>query len=157
MSSSAVRSSAIELVFAVLALVLGAGLEVSLPRFLGVGFPVLLAVAQFAATRRPAGAAVLCAIAAGAMEDALSGLPAMTSVSYFLLATALARWAGHPRGVTVLTYPGYQIWLSLWVTGLAGNVFTRILVSIPIGLATVSAAVALLAWGARKAAFDGRH
>ena len=75
----------------------GAGAEVLLPKVLGVGFPVLMTAVQFFAVRRPAVSVAMFAIAAGAMEDALSALPPVTSVSYFLGLAALVRWSGMPR------------------------------------------------------------
>ena len=75
--------------FAVLALVLGAGCEELLPKFFGVGFPVLLMVVVFLSVRFGLLLAVMLAIAAGATEDALSALTPMTSVSFFLIVAVL--------------------------------------------------------------------
>ena len=141
-------------VFAVLALVLGAGAETLLPKFLGVGFPVLLTTVQFMAARRTAVAAVVFALAAGAMEDALSALPAATSASFFLLLASLVRWSGMPRAATLLTYPAYQVWIYVWTDRAGGGVFSRVLLALPVGLATALAVGAVLVWAERKAAVD---
>lgn len=148
------RNSALHLVFAVLTLVLGAAAEELLPKMLGVGFPVLLAAVQFMAVRRPALAAALFAIAAGAVEDAISSLPVMTGASFFLPLAFLTRWSGLPRGVALLSYPLFQLWLGIWVPGLQGNVFHRILMAVPVAVATAWAVGAVLVWAERGAALD---
>ena len=140
--------------FAAVALVLGAGAETLLPKFLGVGFPVLLTTVQFMAARRTAVAAVVFALAAGAMEDALSALPAATSASFFLLLASLVRWSGMPRAATLLTYPAYQVWIYVWTDRAGGGVFSRVLLALPVGLATALAVGAVLVWAERKAAVD---
>ena len=140
--------------FAAVALVLGAGAETLLPKFLGVGFPVLLTTVQFMAARRTAVAAVIFALAAGAMEDALSALPAATSASFFLLLASLVRWSGMPRAATLLTYPAYQMWIYVWTDRAGGGVFSRVLLALPVGLATALAVGAVLIWAERKAAVD---
>lgn len=140
------------MVFALPVLVLGAGCEELLPKFFGLGVPVLLTSVLFLAARAGLPAAVLLAVAAGATEDALSALTPMTSVSYFLLAAAVVRWSGAPRGVAALAYAGYQLWLAVWVGGV--NVFSRILLALPIGLLTACAVAGVLAWAVRKAAID---
>ena len=142
------------LVFSLLVLVFGAGAEVVLPKLLGVGFPVLLTAVQFMAVRRPAVAAVLFAIAAGALEDALSALPPVTSVSYFLGLAALIRWSGMPRAATLFTYPVYQVWIFIWTSGLGGGFFVRVLAALPTGLVTALAVGAILDFMERKAAID---
>ena len=147
-------SEFVVLAFSLLVLVFGAGAEVLLPKLLGVGFPVLLAAVQFTAARRPAVVAALFAVAAGAMEDALSALPPATSVSYFLALASLVRWSGMQRAVTLLTYPAYQVWISVWTSGLGGDVFGRVLAAIPVGLVTALAVGAVLGRMERKAAID---
>ena len=140
--------------FAAVARVLGAGAETLLPKFLGVGFPVLLTTVQFMAARRTAVAAVVFALAAGAMEDALSALPAATSASFFLLLASLVRWSGMPRAATLLTYPAYQMWIYVWTDRAGGGVFSRVLLALPVGFATALAVGAVLVWAERKAAVD---
>jgi len=154
MSSSAVRNSPLRFVFSLLALVIGAAAEECLPKLLSVGFPVLLVEAQLMASRGPLVAAAAFAMAAGALEESISSLPAMTSVSYFLAVAVLARRAELPRAAVVLSYPAYQLWLRLWVSGAGGNVFQRLLVSLPIGVATALAVGAILLWTERKAGIN---
>ena len=141
-------------VFAVVALVFGAGAETLLPKFLGVGFPVLLTMVQFMAARRTAVVAVIFALAAGAMEDALSALPAATSASFFLLLASLVRWSGMPRAATLLTDPAYQMWIYVWTDRAGGGVFSRVLLALPVGLATALAVGAVMVWAEREAAVD---
>ena len=123
-----------------------------MPKFLGVGFPVLLVTSQIVAVRRPLVVAMLFAAAAGGMEDSLSSLPYMTSISFFLLAAMLARRADMPLVASVFTYPAYQIWLSAWTGGLGGGVFGRILLALPIGIVTAIATGWLFRLAERRAA-----
>lgn len=145
------KNSSIQLAFTVLVLVIGAGLEEILPKVLGVGFPVLLCAVQFSASRRPMHVAALFALAAGAVEDALSSLVPMTSGSYFLVVAAFARFSGLPRASALLTYPCYQLWLAVWG---GGGVFARTALAFPIGLVTAFAVSGAIAWAGRKAAVD---
>ena len=69
-----------------------------------------------------------------------------------VLAAAVVRWSGAPRGVAALAYAGYQLWLAVWLGGV--NVFTRILLAFPLGLVTAFAVAGLMAWAIRKAAID---
>jgi len=149
-----VQSDLLQIVLSVLVLVLGTAAEECLPKLIGVGFPVLLVAVQFVATRRPLSVALLFAVAAGAMEDGVSSLSPMTSVSYFLMAAALVRLAEMPRMATALTFPCYQVWLAIWTGGLGGGVFGRIFMAIPIGLLTAGIVGPMLAWLDRKAAVD---
>ena len=141
-------------VFATVALVLGAGAETLLPKFLGVGFPVLLVSVQFMAARRSALTAVVFAVAAGAMEDALSALPAATSASFFLALAALVRWSGMPHAAMLVAYPAYQAWICMWTDRVGGGVFSRVLLALPVGVVTALAAGVVLVWAERKAAVD---
>ena len=150
------RNSFLQLVFGALVLMLGSAAEELLPKVLGVGFPVLLVAVQFCAVRRSLPVALIFAVAAGAAEDALSSLPAMTSVSYFAGTALLMRWADLPRVATLLTYPAYQLWLRLWVPGLGGGVFNRTLAALPAGVVTAFAVVWALAAAERKGAIDGQ-
>lgn len=153
-SSFAVRNDFAKLVFSILVLVFGAAFEEMLPHFWGVGLPILLIAAQYESRRSSALLAMLFAIAAGGVEDAISNLPMMASASYFLLVAILTRWAGLPRGLLALTYPGYQIWLRIWVGDAFGNIFNRILISVPVGILSGFAVVFLLAYFEGKAAVD---
>ena len=142
------------LVLSILVLVLGAGVETLMPKFLGVGFPVLMSAVQFAAVRRPVATVVLFALAAGAMEDALSSLPAATSASYFLGLAALVRWSGMPRAAALFSYPVYQLWVFIWTGSSGGGVFGHVLLALPVGIATALAVELVLGWAGRKAAVD---
>ena len=137
------------LVMLVLTLVLGAGAETLLPKSLGVGFPVLMS-----AVRRSAVAATLFAIAAGAMEDALSSLPMATSASFYLALAAFSRWSGMAGVAAVLSYPAYRLWLFVWMGGSGGGIFTHVLVAIPMGVVTACAVGLVLGWAEGKAALD---
>ena len=134
-------------------IVFGAAEELA-PKVLGVGFPFLLAAVQYAAVTRPVPAFVIFSLTAGAFEDALSSLPPMTSVSFFLATAALVRWTDLPRSAILLTFPLYQLWLALWLSGLGGGVFARILLSVPFGLAAALVVTAILTLAERKAAID---
>ena len=142
----------LDLLFGLVVLCIGAGAEELMPKALGIGFPVLLTSAQFFAVRLPLAGAMLFAAAGGGMEDALSSLPPMTSVSFFMLAVVFARRADLPRAAALLTFPAYQVWLSAWTGGLGGGVFVRILVALPIGVATAFAVWWVLGIAERRAA-----
>lgn len=142
------------LVMLVLTLVLGAGAETLLPKVLGVGFPVLMSAVQFVAVRRSAVAATLFALAAGAMEDALSALPMATSASFFLALAAFSRWSGMAGAAAVFSYPVYRLWLLVWTGGPGGGIFTHALMAVPIGVVTACAVGLVLGWAEGKAALD---
>ena len=149
------KDNLLQLLFWLLVLVVGAGCEELLPKFLGVGFPILLIAVQLAASGRlPVSLALVVAVAAGALEDALSSLPVMTTVSYLVIVVAFVRGFGFPRAAVALTYPFYQLWLSIWVGSLGGGVFGRLLLSLPIGLVTAAAVGFLVIWLGGKAAID---
>ena len=148
------RNDLLQILFAVLVLVFGTAAEELLPKVVGIGFPVLLVAVQMLTFRFRLPVAVAFAVAAGALEDAVSGLSPLTSVSYFLLVLTAVRALGLPRLAIVLTYPCYQLWLSVWNGGLNG--FTRILLSFPVGLLTACVVAGLLSWFMRKAAIDER-
>jgi hypothetical protein len=147
-----VKNDVSQFVLALLTLVAGSAAEELLPKMAGVGFPVLFAATVFFSRRRRVADAVAFAVAAGAAEDALSTLPAATSAGFFLLVTALARWTPVPRVVLALGYPAYQMWLRLWTMDVYGSVFVRILVALPVGLATVAVVSFALERLERKAA-----
>ena len=140
--------------FGLLALVLGAGCEELLPKFFGVGFPILLTVVVFLSARFGLLMTVFLAMAAGALEDAVSSLTPMTSISFFLIVSVLVRRFGLPHLAAALVFPCYQLWLSVWMGGL--NVFTRILVAIPIGSLTALIVSAVFTHAIGKAAIDER-
>ena len=148
------KNNAVRLVLTVVTLVLGAAGEELLPKALGVGFPLLLGAVVYFAVRFPVSTAILVALGAGAAEDAISGLPFFTSVSFFLLVGAAVRLTQLPYLVAPLAFPLYQVWLCLWTLDLSGSVFTRILLSIPLGVLTVAVVAAVLHHVERKAAVN---
>jgi len=137
-------------------LVLGAGLEELLPKFLGVGFPVLLTTVQAFASGGSLPMVVVLGIVAGALEDALSTLPFLSSVSYFILVALLVRAVGWPRLSAVLTYPCFQLWLALWTSGSDAGIYSRLLLSVPIGGVTACLVGTGIVWLERKGAVDER-
>ena len=146
------RNNFLVLAFSLVVLCLGASAEELLPKLLGVGFPFLLASVQVVAVRGSLAAVMMFAVAAGGIEDALSSLPPMTSVSFFLIAMAFARRSDLPLAASLLTYPAYQVWLSAWTGGLGGGVFGRILVSLPVGMVTAIAVWWVIRIAERRAA-----
>ena len=149
------KSDIVQIVLALLVLVIGGSVEELLPKLGGVGFPVLMSATVFMASRRRVLQAICFAIAAGAVEESLAGLPPVTGVSFFLVVAALARWSEFPHGALVMAYPLYQGWLRLWAEAEYGSVFYRVLLAVPIGMATAFATWAVLVWAERRAAVDG--
>lgn len=148
------RNDVLQLVFAFLVLIVGAGGEALLPHVMGVGFPILLMAVLFLSARTELVPAILFAVSAGAVEDALSCLAPMTSVSYFLVLTAIVRRLGWVSPVAVCVFPCYQLWLSVWTGGF--NAFAQILIAFPIGVVTASGVRWVLAETFERAAIDGR-
>lgn len=147
-------SEIIRLALAALVLVIGGTVEDLIPKVLGVGAPVLLASVPFMAARCGRIEALAFASAAGAMEEALSSLPPMAGVSFFLVVAFAVRRVGLVWPLAMLVYPVYQIWLAVWLAGIGGGVFGRILVSLPVGFLMVPAVGVALNWLCRKAAID---
>ena len=138
MFSYAVGNSALQFVFSLLILCIGAAVEEMMPKIFCVGFPVLLAALVAFAPKQALVPAVLFAISAGAVEDSLSSLPLMTSISFFLIVVLVLRRFELPYVAPVIAYPAYQIWIAAWVGGVGASVFLRFLIAIPVGIATVS-------------------
>ncbi len=135
----------------------GACAEEFAPKFLGVGFPVLLVSALYLAPARQLVTSVLLALAAGAIADALSALPLMTSASFFVLAAiAIRSTLGRNILLSALAYPLYEIWLALWSVSAEGSVFMRVFLAVPIGFATAGVVHLALGWLERKAAVDAQ-
>ena len=133
-------------------LVLGAALEEMLPKWLGVGFPVLLALAILNGIRGSLPVAVIYAIAAAGFEDSLSSLPYMTSVLFFLGAAALARWTRLGWLTMLVAFPAYQLRRAVWIPGFAtGALFVRFVLSIPMGVMTSFATGLAFLWLERRA------
>ena len=150
--SYAVRDSFVHLAFAVLALVICGAAEELLPKFYGVGFPLLLAASHLVAVRWRTAEAVLFALAAGALEDSVSTLPMMTSASFYLLVSLPVKWTGFPAVATILSYPVYHLWLAIWAPVPDGGTWRRALVAVPMACIAAYAASAVFAWAQRKAA-----
>ncbi len=148
------KSEFTRLLLGLLVLIAGGAAEDLLPKVFGAGLPLLLALAVMVATRWTALETVLFAVTAGALEDALSGLPPAMSVSFFLAAAVLSRQAVMPRSVTVLSYAAYQLWLSLWLSLPVSVLFSRMLLAVPLGLLAMAAAELSLRYLERKAAVD---
>ena len=146
----------VQFVLSVLILVSGAALEEMLPRIFGVGVPVLLASVLFLSVRQAGLSALAFAVVAGAVEDVLSALPPMTSASYFLAVAFLLRRFGSAWFVSAVAYAGYQVWLSVWVVSIGGDVFKRVLLACPVALVTAFAVDAAWTWLYGKAAADER-
>jgi len=115
MCSSIVQNSFQYLIFSLFVLVVGVAFEELLPKFLGVGFPVLLSAVYCVSERRDPMVAVLFAIVAGGMSDAVSSLPPMTSSGFFMLVVLLTRISPFPILLMVALYPLYQVWLKVIV------------------------------------------
>ena len=149
------KKDIVQLVIAFFTLVFGGAAEALAPKTLGVGLPVLLSAAVYFARRRTPLVGMLFAVAAGAAEDALSGLPYALSVSYFAAVAGLMRGFKLPVGFAVPAYCLYQVWLWIWLgQSLVGGVFLRMLMALPVGVAVLAATHAALYWIDRKAAVD---
>ncbi len=126
-----------QFVFGFVLLVFCAGLEELLPKFLGVGFPVLLSsVHALSVGGASLPIIIILAVVAGALEEAISTLPFLAAVSYFIFTALSARALGLPRLSAVLIYPCYQLWVSLWMNGSDAGIFSRLILSLPIGCLT---------------------
>lgn len=137
-------------------LAIGGAAEEMLPKILGVGFPVLLTAALFHAPRRSVAAMAFFVVAAGAVEDAISGLPLFTSIAFFALAASAVRWLGQAPATAALAFPVYQIWLWMWCSKLEGGLFTRLLVALPVGAFAQFVLWPFFAWLEERGALDGR-
>ena len=139
MFSSGAKNSIASLALAVMAVIFACAFEEMVPKAFGVGLPLLLMAAVLESSRGLTFGTALFVVACGAAEDAISHLPAMTSISYFVLAALLTRRSKAPLAVFALAYPAYQLWLWVWMSGLGGAVFTRMLVAFPLGVAAAAA------------------
>lgn len=148
------KNEVVQLLAAALLLFICAGLEELLPKFCGVGIPLLLAAVAGVSLRREATFSFFFAVAAGGLEDALSALAPLTSVSYFLVVWAMVRWLRVSWPLMAALYPGYQLWLFIWTSGIGGGVFTRLLTAIPVGLLTAWCLGGLLRYAERGSAVD---
>lgn len=148
------KNEAVQLAIALLALVFGGAAEELLPKFPGVGFPILLMACIYMATRRGVWQMFLFAAAAGAAEDSLSSLPWATSIAYFCMVAAFVRTTELEWSAYAFAYPLYQLWIRMWSANLAGGIFGRFLLAIPMGLAAAFCVKNILRWLDRKGAVD---
>lgn len=139
-----------------LAIVFGGALEELCPRVNDVGCPVLLAVTVFLAWRESALFGLTVALAAGALEEALSGAPPATAISFFVLGAFAVRKLELPMAGAVFAYPAYVSWMALMCLGQERGAFGRLFVSVPLGLVTMAATCACLQFVRRKAGLDAR-
>jgi len=142
------------IVYCIAILAAGCAAEELLPKFLGVGFPILLAATIFFSSRSGVFAAVAFAIAAGAAEDAVSSLPVATSACFFTLAALFANSVRYLAAAALLAYPLYQLWLWIWLPGVGAGVFARVVVAAPLGAVAAAAVFALMRSVERRAAID---
>jgi len=149
-----VQGNALQLLFDVLVLVTSLALEELTPKFGGIGLPLLLVASATLASRRSLIMAVLFGLAAGGAEDAVSALPVMLSTSYFLGISLWARYRQLPRVSWILMYPGYQLWLGLWTSGIGGSIFSRLLMALVLGVPVLLALPAVVRFLERKAGVD---
>lgn len=154
MSLSAVRNSTVRFVLALVLLVLGAASEEFLPKFLGVGVPILLSLVALLAVHEPIILPILFALSAGFMEDALSSVPLLASPSFFLLLVLSVRTIRLPLVTAGLAFPLYQVWICLWTIDHEGSIFTRLVLSIPIGFITMMILARVVESIERKVAAD---
>lgn len=142
----------VQIALSALVLVLGASAEDLLPKVCGVGFPVLLASVPVMAVRCTRMEGLAFAALAGAMDEALSLLPPMSGVSFFLAVAVAARSFGPFGLLALLAYPVCQVWLSVWFVSIGAGIFARLLLAFPIGLLTAFAVGTAVDWLCRKAA-----
>ena len=127
------KEEIVQFLFLVFSVVLAAALEELLPSCCGAGLPLTLAVVMSVAPRLNVLPGVMSAIGAGAFEDALSALPPLTSVSFFMIAALLSRKEYFPRTSLVVLFPAYALWTGMCAAGPFGDVFLRVAVSLPLG------------------------
>lgn len=137
-------------------LLLGGALEEALPRVCCVGFPILLTAALVLGSLRTCAEAVLLAVLAGTLEDALSALPLATSASFLILIALGARLVPAVKTLAFIAYPLYQLWLVVWTTLPAAELWTRLLVSVPVSALTVALVAPLVCACERRLFADAR-
>lgn len=119
-----------------------------------LGFPILLCATAFFAARFPLPLAILFALSAGAVADALSSLPIMMTACFGVLMVLAVRFSRLPRVTVICAYPLYQLWLSIWTNAVGASVFTRLLGAVPLAAVTVWAVMGILGWCERKGALN---
>lgn len=150
------KNDLVRVVLAFAALFVGAALEDLLPVVAGVGFPVLLGLVIFAAMEWPTAVWIPVALAGGALEEALSGLPVGTGTAFFMALGTLVGWTRAPYACMLFAFPVYELWLGVWMEDLNGSIFVRTLLAFPAGAVTCFLAAATMSWMQRKAGVDAR-
>jgi len=138
----------------VLTLVFGCALEELLPKFAGVGFPVLLMSSIYLASKRNMAASLMFAVAAGAAEDSLCALPFATSAAFFAVSAVFVQFTELKWSTFACAFPAYQLWLGMCIESQNGSIFGRFLTSIPVGLVTAGFVWCILGWVELKGAMD---
>ena len=148
------KSEVVQFVLLVVVVVFSAAAEELLPSFWGGGLPLLLAAVMVMSTRVKVLPGVMAAVGAGVFEDALSALPPMTSVCFFVIASLLSRKAYFPRPFLLLLFPLFEFWADMCILGPRDNVFVRVLASLPLGVVALWLQSLALGWSCRKAGLD---
>ena len=148
------KSEVVQLVIALGALVFGGAAEELLPKFPGVGFPMLLMACIYMATKRGVWQMFMFAACAGAVEDSIASLPWATSIAFFCIVAAFVRTTELEWGAYAFAFPLYQLWVRMWSANLAGGIFSRFLLAIPVGVVTAICVRWLLRHMDRKGAVD---
>jgi len=148
------KSDLARIVYGIALISVGCALEELMPKFLGVGFPLLLAAVLSVSSRRGVFESVAFAVAAGAAEDAISSLPVATSASFFTIAALFANSTRSPTALPALAFPLYQMWLWMWLPQVGAGVFARTVVAAPLGCLAFVAVSALMRFAERRASID---
>ena len=149
MCSFAVKNEVVEFALCLVTLVLAASAEVLLPSCRGAGLPWLLAAVLALAPRMTLPVALTAALAAGALEDALSMLPPLTATGFFALAALGARLDYLPRPLLLAAFPVFTFWTGLCSSAPVGDLFARTLLAVPLGAIAGAAAYLLGGWAVR--------
>lgn len=144
----------VQFVFAVIAIVVSAAAEELLPSFFGMGLPLLLALVMVMASRMNVLPSVMAAVGAGAFEDALSALPPMTSVCFFVIAALLAHRKDVPRPFLIALFPAFELWTGVLFLGQIGEAFVRALAAFPLGVVALAFQFLAVDRLGRKAGID---
>lgn len=145
----------VQFLFVILAIVVAAAAEELLPTFGGVGFPFLLSLTLVLSPRLSVLACVMMALGAGAFEDSLSSLPPMTAACFFTVAALVSRMSLLPLAFLLALFPLFELWAVLRMMSPMGDVFARMLVSLPLGAVALGTVLVAGEWTARKAGLDG--
>jgi hypothetical protein len=141
------------IVFALLQLVFASAVECLFPKILSTGLPALLSVAIVFSERgfTTWTETIFIAIIAGAMEDALSGFPPGTSISFFALAVFAIRKLHLPIFYSQIVFPLYFSWMWIWGIVSGCENFLRMVFILPVGFLTTLAFSHIIGYLSRKA------